>query len=54
MRRETRTQDVITIKREHWDMLNWRVKKILSGNIKIIENDKEEVIEDGSESRDDL
>jgi len=41
MRRETRTQDVIHVSREVWDILNWRVKKILSGNVKIIENDEE-------------
>jgi len=40
MRRETRTQDIIQISREDWNILNWRVKKILTGNVKIIDKDK--------------
>jgi len=54
MRRETRTQDVIHVSREVWDRMRWGIKRIIYPNVKIIENDKEEVIEDGSKSRDDL
>jgi len=43
MRKETRTQDIMTISREDWNILNWKVKEILISNVKIIENDKEEV-----------
>lgn len=40
-KKASKTQDIIQISREDWNILNWRVKKILSGNVKVI--DKEEV-----------
>ena len=43
MGRESKTQDVIHVSRELWNRMRWCTKRIIYKNVKVIDNDKEEV-----------
>ena len=48
-KKQSKTDDVIQISREHWNILNWRVKKILIGNVKVIDKEGGEKKDDDTE-----